>query len=110
MVGGVEGAFGTEGELAVLDKGFAAFGEMIDEAVPPGAQGLLVLRVAREVAELAWVSVEVEELFFSVSRVKDVFEVTVGQRVPMVFRPIADIVFEIDVGTPAFGLAARYGK
>ena len=68
MVGGVEHALGAGGELAGLEEGLAALGEMLDQASAPFAQLRLVGRLLRQIGQLAGVFLEMEELLFAVPR------------------------------------------
>ena len=78
VVGRVEVAFGTEGELSVFDERFAAFRQVVDKAFAPGVQLFSVRMVGCEVGAFTGVVFEVEQLFFAGSCVEDVLLTTIG--------------------------------
>ena len=51
---------------------------------------------------------QVEQHLFAIARVKDVLRLSVGQRIPMIFGGVADIVLQVEEESPPGGLPAWY--
>src|SRR5438552_7759749 len=94
-------ALRTHSQFAALQEWLAALGKVLYQPLPPSPQIRFMAGIAGQVRQLIWIAPQIEELLFAVPGVENVFPAAVGESVPMIFRAIADVVFEVDILTPA---------
>ena len=88
-------------QFSIFEEWLAALGEVIDQALAPHPELGFVPRIGSEILQFVRIALEIEQLFLAVASVKNVFQPTVGEGVPMVFGTVGNIVFEVDILAPA---------